>query len=310
MTKVHRTTPRLYNPSATQAKTILKDEEPGKLQKLLRLALLGLIGSGITGNGALTYMNHLEHNQSVKELNKEISHQRNLIKELSGRITLDHITTIASMVSKSTVKIEGPDSFGSGVIISDLHGRKYILTNGHVIENNDFRNNEFNDAVFHIKLYNGSDFTNPVEFDTAPVILSSGQRAYSPPEEYDLALLQIPADIILPPESTVPMRDLNTDPLNIGESVITVGNPFGESDSISFGIISHGDRQSALDKDHHIQTDAAINPGNSGGGLFDMKGRLAGINTWSYRGAGGVGGSIRIDYVKMILEKWGIQIAA
>ena len=51
----------------------------------------------------------------------------------------------------------------------------------------------------------------------------------------------------------------------------------------------------------------AINPGNSGGGLFDMKGRLIGINTWGYRGGDGISGSIRVDEIISMLNSWGIR---
>ena len=245
-------------------------------------------------------------------------------KELSNQITLNEIVDIVTKVAPSTVMIQGNSGLGSGVIISDNNNKKYILTNGHVveginkIEDETEENKLINQAnnqkkpvqkdIYHIKLYNGSDFKKPIEFNALPYIISNGEKAYSSPNEHDLALLEIPQNVKLPPDLGVKMRDLIEDPLKAGEPLIAIGNPLGERDSISFGIASHVDRFSDLNLNHHIQTDAAINPGNSGGGLFDLHGRLVGINTWAYGGASSIGGSIRIDYIKTVLESWGIPV--
>ncbi len=306
------------------------------LSKLLRTAVMGLVGTGIIGNGYVSFKNYGEDNKrtnAISRLSEELTQNKTTIgdlgqqleqgkvtvqslmsqlnqvnTELNSKITLDQIMNVVDKVAPSTVRVEGPMALGSGVIIQDNLGRKFILTNGHVTEENDFHLGEFKDGTYHIKLYNGSDSDKPIEFNAAPVVLSKGTRAYSNPNQYDLALLQIPADVVLPEGIGIKMRDLTTYPLKVGEPVITIGNPFGERDSVGFGIISHKDRIITLDLDHHIQTDAAINPGNSGGGLFDINGNLIGINTWGYRGAGGVGGSIRIDYIKKVLESWGIAV--
>lgn len=241
---------------------------------------------------------------------------------LNSRITLDQIADVVARIAPSTVRVEGEvggfDFFtgeqrkfpiiGSGVIVIMSDGTRAILTNGHVTEDAEIRRNSFGDPLYHIRLYNGTDFRTPVEFYAAPMMLANGQRAYSPPHEHDLALLAIPPDIRLPEGVGVRIRDITRDPLRVGEPVIAIGNPFGERDSVSFGIMSHIDRETSdLNQNHHIQTDAAINPGNSGGGLFDMQGRLVGINTWGYRNAGGVGGSIRIDEILRFFANKGIS---
>ncbi len=233
-----------------------------------------------------------------------------LQRDLSSRVTLDQIVNVVRQVSPATVRVEGARGLGSGVIVTDNAGKRYILTNGHVTQGNEIRRNGEGDGVYHIKIYNGSDSRPPIEFDAAPVVLSSGQRAFATPETHDLALLAIPPDVVLPPSiRTIQMRDMTTDPFQPGEPLIAIGNPFGERDSVSFGVASHVDRLApGLNRNMHIQTDAAINPGNSGGGLFDMRGRLVGINTWGYRGGASVGGAIRIDYIKKVLETWGLNV--
>jgi 2-alkenal reductase len=77
--------------------------------------------------------------------------------------------------------------------------------------------------------------------------------------------------------------------VQVGQFVIAIGNPFGETGSLSLGIVSGLGR--TLDSDriaegggHYslpkvIQTDAAINPGNSGGPLLNLAGEVIGVNS-------------------------------
>lgn len=66
----------------------------------------------------------------------------------------------------------------------------------------------------------------------------------------------------------------------IGDWVMAIGNPFGLGGTVTLGIISARNRDiNAGPYDNFIQTDAAINRGNSGGPLFDMHGKVIGINT-------------------------------
>ena len=99
----------------------------------------------------------------------------------------------------------------------------------------------------------------------------------------DLAVLKIPANNLRPVRFT-------TDPLRRGQWAIALGNPYGlataGSECISIGVVSALDRSlPKLSKKENrlysglIQTTTQINPGNSGGPLFDIKGRVIGINT-------------------------------
>ena len=303
---------------AVDAVSMQAPKQAGMLGRWVRAGVLALAGTGVVGGGVYTGINQYEQAQQVRELRNEVSGNQfsmqnmmaqlnSLNRELNTRITLDQVMSVVNNITPSTVRVEGSRGLGSGVILITPTSR-YILTNGHVTQGNSFNRNETRDSVYHIKLYNGTDYSSPVEFDAAPVMLSNGQRAYSSPEEHDLALLQIPPDVQIPPGVGVVLRDLQTDPVRLGEPVIAVGNPFGERDSVTFGIISHIDRQaSGLNINHHFQTDAPINPGNSGGGLFDMQGRLIGINTWGYRGGDGIGGSIRVDEIIRMLNTWGVH---
>jgi len=106
----------------------------------------------------------------------------------------------------------------------------------------------------------------------------------------DLAVLQIESD-----EKFIPVSFGDSDKARIGDWVIAIGNPFGFGGTVTSGIISSRNRDIGLTRyDDFIQTDASINVGNSGGPLFDLNGKVVGINTAII--APGRSGSIGIGF--------------
>lgn len=102
----------------------------------------------------------------------------------------------------------------------------------------------------------------------------------------------------------------DSDALEVGEWVIAVGNPFGEtlSGTLTVGVVSAKERTAVgiTDYESFIQTDAAINPGNSGGPLLDINGKVVGINTAIASRTGGyqgIGFAIPINMAKEIVEQ-------
>jgi putative serine protease PepD len=117
--------------------------------------------------------------------------------------------------------------------------------------------------------------------------------------------------------------------LEVGQSVVAVGSPFGLNATVTSGIVSALHRPVSVSAEQDepenpfggesepgqdlsttypaIQTDAAINPGNSGGPLIDMSGRVVGINssirTASSGGSIGLGFAIPIDEVLPIVNQ-------
>ncbi|MCH8913470.1 MAG: trypsin-like peptidase domain-containing protein [Planctomycetes bacterium] len=138
---------------------------------------------------------------------------------------------------------------GSGVIIDAARG--FILTNNHVIDNAD---------EIEVRLHDGR------RFDGSLV----GKDRMT-----DLAVIRIDADNLF----ELPIGD--SDALQVGDPVMTIGNPFGYEGSVSKGIVSALDRSQIglIDYEGFIQTDAVINPGNSGGPLVNMRAEIVGINT-------------------------------
>ena len=104
----------------------------------------------------------------------------------------------------------------------------------------------------------------------------------------------------------------NSDSLQVGQSVIAIGNALGEfRNTVSVGIISGlarsltaGDQMSGSSEtlDHVIQTDAAINPGNSGGPLLDLSGQVIGVDVAMAQGSQSIGFALPINSVMGAIE--------
>jgi S1-C subfamily serine protease len=120
----------------------------------------------------------------------------------------------------------------------------------------------------------------------------------------DLALVKIE-----PRENLTVLRLGDSDPLQVGQKVLAIGNPFGLEGTLTTGIVSSLDRsisdENGRTLEHMIQTDAAINPGNSGGPLLDSHGNVIGINTAIYGPQGniGIGFAMPINRAKAMLEE-------
>ena len=144
-------------------------------------------------------------------------------------------------------------ALGSGVVID---ARGYIVTNNHVVDNA---------SSIQVTLSDGTQLVGRV----------AGTDAAD-----DLAVVKI-----TPPAAgltTVALGDSSQ--LKVGQTVLAVGSPLGNTETVTSGIISalnrnvsEGQNQPTLPD--AIQTDAPINPGNSGGALVDMQGNLVGIPT-------------------------------
>jgi len=170
---------------------------------------------------------------------------------------------------------------GTGFIIS---GDGLILTNKHVVSDE------------------GADytvFTNDGKKYPAKVLAKDPGQ--------DLAVIKIEKGVIDFP--TVKLGDSSK--LQIGQSVIAIGNALGEfKNTVSVGVISGLGRTITAaggsfveTLDDVIQTDAAINPGNSGGPLLNLKGEVVGVNTAIAQTGQNIGFTIPINKAKKDIEQ-------
>jgi len=166
-------------------------------------------------------------------------------------------------------------SLGSGFII-DPAG--FIVTNNHVIE--------------------GADEISVTLTDNTTL----KAKLVGKDERVDLALLKVDTDH---PLKAVEFGD--SDQARVGDWVLAIGNPFGLGGSVTAGIVSARGRDIRQGPyDDFIQTDAAINRGNSGGPLFNMDGKVIGINTAIYSPSGGsvgIGFSVPANMAKPVVDQ-------
>jgi serine protease Do len=176
------------------------------------------------------------------------------------------------------------EGLGSGVIISPSG---YIVTNNHVVDKA---------TSLKVTLSDGRDFP-------AKLIGADPQT--------DVAVVKINANDL----PTMPFA--NSDGSRVGDLCFAIGNPFGQSHTVTMGIVSAKGRnllrESPGQIQDFIQTDASINPGNSGGALINARGEMIGMNTMILTGGGasfggeagniGIGFAVPSNLTKQVMDQ-------
>ena len=204
----------------------------------------------------------------------------------------DSLVSIYESTSPGVVAIrvfsEGGGGLGSGFVL-DREG--HIITNFHVVEGVDELEVDFSSG-----------------YKTRGEVIGSDTDS-------DLAVIKVEA----PPEELHPLILGDSSKIQVGQTVVAIGNPFGLSGTMTQGIVSSFGRtlQSLREAPGGglftagdiIQTDAAINPGNSGGPLLNLDGEVIGVNrairTFNFTAGeeplnSGVGFAIAINLVKRV----------
>ncbi len=203
------------------------------------------------------------------------------VVNITTKQTVQVGTIVDRRSGESAPLTEEAQGGGSGFVIS---ADGYIVTNNHVVAGEG--NSGPADSVTVV-------FADRTEF-TARII---GRDAAS-----DLALLKIEAGR---PLAFVEMA--SADNLRVGDWVVAIGNPLGLGSSVTAGIVSALQRNTGEGGayDRFIQTDTAINRGNSGGPLFDLNGRVVGINSRLISPVGaniGINFAIPADAARPVIE--------
>lgn len=175
--------------------------------------------------------------------------------------------------------VQQENGIGTGFVVDS----NLIFTNRHVVEEN---------LEYRVLLSDGKTSYPVVEINKDPV--------------NDFAILKVDSN-----GADLPKLPLgSSENLQVGQTVIAIGNALGEfNNTASKGIISGigrslvaGDGYGQTDYlDNVIQTDAALNPGNSGGPLLDLSGNVIGINV-ARAGADNIGFSLPIDALKPVYD--------
>ena len=280
--------------------TIPEQKTPSRKVTLALLVLVLILGSGVvyfaaaktpsSNNDSTTISNLQTSISSLQSTNSELQSQ---LASLVGQPTVNgtgaesiNAEHIYAADNSSVVTIEGNELvsessilgtqsvvetvLGSGFVISYLN-QFYVVTNNHVV-----------DGISNLTMTFSDGNSYPVK-----VI---GTDPYS-----DLAVVSAPT---APSSEFVPLEIISSGNVVIGEPVVVIGNPYGLSGSITFGIVSQLGRTieeattNGFSISDIIQFSAPINPGNSGGPLLDSDGYVIGITTATVNGSQGVGFAI------------------
>jgi S1-C subfamily serine protease len=194
------------------------------------------------------------------------------------------VAKVSPSVVEVYVTLAQGAALGSGVIVN---GQGYIVTNNHVVSGA---------SSIQVMLANGSK-------ETAQLVGADPSN--------DLAILKIAV-----PQGGLSVATLgDSSQLKVGQEVLAIGNPLGDTQTVTNGIVSALKRtvsegQGGPTISNAIQTDAPINPGNSGGALIDLQGNVVGIPTLIAidpqfnTPANGVGFAIPSNQVKAVMSQF------
>jgi serine protease Do len=167
---------------------------------------------------------------------------------------------------------------GSGFVLDDVG---HIVTNNHVVAN-----------------------ARTVEVHFWDGLIARAKVVATDPYS-DLAVIKVDVDSAL----LHPLALADSDQVFVGQRTLAIGNPFGQSWTLTTGIVSAFGRSEQASNTQFsipkmIQTDAAINPGNSGGPLLNSQGEVLGINTMilsATRSSSGVGFAVPANIVRKVV---------
>ena len=276
-----------------------KRKEKKKMPKFIKVISLALV-FGIVASVAFQATNLVADRFLGTTESREVKSVDNTkISQSTGETAKSDIASIAEEVMPSVVSItnlsvqqvqsffggiqeQESKSVGSGIIISQNDSELLIITNNHVVEGNETLTVSFVDEESVEAQVKGTDAAK----DLAVIAVQTKKIKDTTMDQIKVASLG------------------NSDQLQVGESVIAIGNALGYGQSVTSGIVSATGRELDGIDEKLIQTDAAINPGNSGGALLNANGEVIGNNTAKVATdtVEGMGYAIPISSVSDIIE--------
>lgn len=285
-------------PNETEPKRRKKREVP-RLVKTICLALVfGIVASAAFQASNVVAGKFLKTSDGKEVKGVDTVESTKLSTNTKSEVTSD-VAEIAEKVMPSVVSITNMSvqqvqsffggiqerenkSVGSGIIIAQNDSELLVITNNHVVQQNQALTVSFIDEESVEAQVKGTDAAK----DLAVVAVNLSDIKDSTREKIKVANVG------------------NSDNLKVGEPVVAIGNALGYGQSVTSGIISAMGRQLEGIDAQLIQTDAAINPGNSGGALLNANGEVIGINTAKVATdtVEGMGYAIPVTSVSSVIE--------
>jgi putative serine protease PepD len=227
----------------------------GTTTRSRRVLAIGAATVVAAGAGAFGAVALFDHGGSAKKVAQPAALPAVSSKPLTTQRGQTRAGLIYAAASPAVVSIRTQSGTGTGFLVDNAGT---LVTNDHVVEN----------------AKNVS-----VKFGTDGRTIAGTVRGADPSS--DLAVVHIdPSDA---PANAKPLQFADSRDVQVGDSVIAIGNPFGLDRTETSGIVSSLGRTLTAPNhfqiDDVIQTDAAINPGNSGGPLLDDGGKVIGVNS-------------------------------
>ena len=246
-----------------------KEKKEWSAGKVIAVALICGILGGLAGAGGMLFgTKYLQSTDTQSNISNLFEGQREqVILDITSidtsklmtpaEVYATNVNSTVGITTSITTNFWGYQTTsaasGSGFIFSS---DGYILTNFHVVEDSNAITVTTYDGTTHKAKLIGYDEGN------------------------DVAVLKIDAT------GLTPVILGNSDNINVGDSVVAIGNPLGElTFSLTSGAISAKDREITMSNGatmRLMQTDCAINSGNSGGALFNLYGEVIGITNAKY----------------------------
>ncbi|MDO5389285.1 MAG: trypsin-like peptidase domain-containing protein [Clostridia bacterium] len=266
---------------------------------VLAVVLCGVIGLGIGSaipvtESIIEHFNTASVSNDADVISTETTGNVRVTMDEASQNTVEIINKVKPTVACITSITQGVDFFnqayqsegaGSGIVFYKDSDNAYIVTNYHVVSGA---------SQVGISL-SESDLVEA--------------KLVGKDSNADLAVLSVSlSDLAKVGVTDVQVAEFgDSEAMEVGETVIAIGNALGEGNTATKGILSSQTRDVNIDgtKLTVLQTDAAINPGNSGGALVNSKGQVIGINTAkiSMTTVEGIGYSIASDVAKPIIEE-------
>ena len=272
--------------------------------KYIRNGIIAVVASGVIGLGIgaaipvtseiIDQVQMASLSDNAEEIPTTDTGNIRVTMDEASQNTVEIINKVQPSVARITSITHGVDFFnqayesegaGSGVVFYKDSDNAYIVTNYHVIEG----------------ASNVGVSLNECDLVQAKLVGKDSNA--------DLAVISVPLkDLAAAGVTNVQVAEFgDSEAMQVGETVIAIGNALGEGNTATKGILSSQTRDVNIQgtKLTVLQTDAAINPGNSGGALVNSKGQVIGINTAkiSMTTVEGIGYSVASDVAKPIIEE-------